>query len=67
MLRLADVSKVVWSVVGSILEAWRKWLIGCIFVSLVIWWLLVVAKLVAVLLDVGVVVRREMRSVMEIA
>ena len=60
LLRLAGVSKVVWTMVGSILEAWRKWLIGCIFVSLVIWWLLVVAKLVAVILDVVVVVSREM-------
>ena len=57
LLRLAGVSKVVWRWVGSLLETWRKWLIGCIFVSLVIWWLLVVAKLVAVILDVAVVVR----------
>ena len=60
LLGLAGDSKVVWTMVGSILEAWRKWLIGCIFVSLVIWWLLVVAELVAVILDVVVVVSREM-------
>ena len=29
LLRLAGVSKVVWTMVGSILEAWRKWLVGC--------------------------------------
>ena len=46
--------------VGSILDAWIQWLIGCIFVSVVVWWLLVVAKLVAVILDVVVVVGREM-------
>ena len=56
LLRLAVVSKVVWKWVGSLLETWRTWLIGCIFVSLVIWWLL----LVAVILDVVVVVSREM-------
>ena len=60
LLRLAGVAKVVWRWVGSLLETWRRWLIGCIFVSLVIWWLLVVAKLMAVVLDVVVVVSREM-------
>ena len=60
LLRLTRVSKVGWTMVGSILEAWRKWLIGCILVSLVSWWLLVVAKLVAVILDVVVVVSKEM-------
>ena len=60
LLRLTRVSKVGWTMVGSILEAWRKWLIGCILVSLVIWWLLVVVKLVVVILDVMVVVGREM-------
>ena len=35
LLRLAGVSKVVWRWVGSLLETWRKWLIGCIFVVLV--------------------------------
>ena len=29
LLRLAGVSKVVWTMVGSILKAWRKWLVGC--------------------------------------
>ena len=29
LLRLAGVSKVGWTMVGSILEAWRKWLVGC--------------------------------------
>ena len=29
LLRLAGVAKVVWTMVGSILEAWRKWLVGC--------------------------------------
>ena len=29
LLRLAGVSKVVWTMVDSILEAWRKWLVGC--------------------------------------
>ena len=29
LLMLAEVSKVIWSMVGSILDAWRNWLIGC--------------------------------------
>ena len=42
--------------VGSILDAWIQWLIGCIFIVLVSWWLLVVAGLVAEILGVVVVV-----------
>ena len=29
LLGLAGDSKVVWTMVGSILEAWRNWLVGC--------------------------------------
>ena len=60
LLRLAVVFKFVWRWVGSLLETWRKWLIGCIFVVLVSWWLLLVAGLVAEILGVVVVVGREM-------
>ena len=60
LLILAVVSKFVWKWVSSLLETWRKWLIGCIFVVLVSWWLLLVAGLVAEILGVVVVVSREM-------
>ena len=60
LLILAVVSKFIWKWASSLLETWRKWLIGCIFVVLVSWWLLLVAKLVAEILDVVVVVGREM-------
>ena len=29
LLRLVGVSKVVWTVVGSMLGAWGTWLVGC--------------------------------------
>ena len=29
LLRLVGVSKVVWTMVGSELETWRNWLVGC--------------------------------------
>ena len=29
LLRLVGVSKVVWTMVGSVLEAWRNWLVDC--------------------------------------
>ena len=60
LLILAVVSKFIWKWASSLLETWRKWLIGCIFVVLVSWWLLLVAGLVAEILGVVVVVSREM-------
>ena len=29
LLMFAGISKGVWTIVGSILEAWRNWLVGC--------------------------------------
>ena len=60
LLILAVVSNFIWRWASSLLETWRKWLIGCIFVVLVSWWLLLVAELVAEILGVVVVVSREM-------
>ena len=62
--KLTRVSRIGWTVVVSVLEAERRWLIGCILISLVYWWLLMVVK-VAKLLGVMVVVGGEMRSLME--